>query len=125
MRTFSSFMGRKVVTETGRKVGYCHDLRGELTGRTLTVTGLCVGAGGLVEHFGLRSHSRHNEVLWSSVVRIEGSRIIVRDARDALPAEAEAASSNLAGRLATERSMRRRGRRCSPTAGEQLGRKEH
>ena len=79
MRTFSSLMGRKVVTEGGRTVGYCHDLRAELTARTLTVTSLCVGASGLVEHFGLRAHSRHNAVPWSSVVRIEGDRIVVSD----------------------------------------------
>jgi sporulation protein YlmC with PRC-barrel domain len=79
MRTLSSLIGRKVVTEGGRSVGYCHDLRGELTARTLTVTALCVGARGLVEHFGVRAHSRHDAVPWSSVVRIEGDRIIVRD----------------------------------------------
>jgi sporulation protein YlmC with PRC-barrel domain len=79
MRTLSSFMRRKVVTESGRKLGYCHDLRGELTAKTLEVTGLCVGRSGIVEHFGLRAHSRHDEVPWSAVVRIEGNRIIVRD----------------------------------------------
>jgi sporulation protein YlmC with PRC-barrel domain len=79
MRTLSSFMRRKVVTESGRKLGYCHDIRAELTARKLEVTGLCVGRSGLVEHFGLRAHSRHDEVPWSSVVRIEGDRIIVGD----------------------------------------------
>jgi sporulation protein YlmC with PRC-barrel domain len=72
-------MRRKVVTESGRKLGYCHDLRGELTTRSLKVTGLCVGRWGMVEHFGLRAHSRHDEVPWSAVVRIEGNRIVVRD----------------------------------------------
>jgi sporulation protein YlmC with PRC-barrel domain len=79
MRTLSSFMGRKVVTESGRKLGYCHDLRGQLTTRKLEVTSLCVGHSGLVEHFGLRAHSRHADVPWSSVIRIEGDRIIVSD----------------------------------------------
>jgi sporulation protein YlmC with PRC-barrel domain len=79
MRTHSSFIGRKVVTESGRKLGYCHDLRGELTARTLTVTGLCVGRRAFVEHLGMRAHSRHDEIAWSSVVRIEGKRIIVTD----------------------------------------------
>jgi sporulation protein YlmC with PRC-barrel domain len=72
-------MRRKVVTESGRKLGYCHDLRAELTPRTLKVTGLCVGRSGLVEHFGLRAHARHDGVPWSAVVRIEGDRIVVRD----------------------------------------------
>ena len=79
MRTFSSLMGRKVITESGRNLGYCHDLRCELTAESLKVTGLCIGRGGLVEHFGLRAHSRHDEVPWSAVVRIEGDRIIVSD----------------------------------------------
>ena len=72
-------MGRKVITESGRKLGYCHDLRCELTAQSLEVIGLCVGRSGLVEHFGLRAHSRHHEVPWSAVVRIDGDRIIVRD----------------------------------------------
>ena len=80
VRTLSSLMRPKVVTESGRELRYCHDLRGELTAKTLKVTGLCVGRSGLVEHFGLRAHSRHDEVPWSAVVRIEGDRIIVSDA---------------------------------------------
>ena len=79
MRTLSSFMRRKVVTESGRKLGYCHDLRAELTAKGLEVTALCVGPIAVVEHFGLRSHDRHDEIAWSSVVRIEGERIVVRD----------------------------------------------
>ena len=79
MRTLSSFMRRTVITESGRKLGYCHDLRGQLTAGKLEVTSLCVGRSALVEHFGLRAHSRHDEVPWSSVVRIEGNRIIVSD----------------------------------------------
>ena len=43
MRTFSSIKGRKVETHTGRTLGRCHDLRGELTGSKLRVTGICVG----------------------------------------------------------------------------------
>jgi sporulation protein YlmC with PRC-barrel domain len=72
-------MRREVVTESGRKLGHCHDLRAELSERTVKVTGLCVGRSGFVEHFGLRAHSRHNEIPWSAVVRIEADRIVVRD----------------------------------------------
>jgi len=43
MRTFSSLQKRKVETESGRPLGRCHDLRGELSGSKLRVTGLCVG----------------------------------------------------------------------------------
>jgi sporulation protein YlmC with PRC-barrel domain len=77
VRTLSSFLRRKVVSEAGRKLGYCHDLRGELSAGGLEVTGCASGA--LVEHFGLRAHSRHDEVPWSKIVRIEADRIIVRD----------------------------------------------
>ena len=75
-------MRRKVVTESGRKLGYCHDLRGELTARTLKVTGLCVGRHGWAEHFGLRRGSRtrgHDPIPWEAVARIEGDRIVVHD----------------------------------------------
>jgi hypothetical protein len=54
MRTLSSLQLRKVEAESGRALGRCHDLWGELIGSKLRVTGLCVG-------------------------RIEGKRIIVRD----------------------------------------------
>jgi sporulation protein YlmC with PRC-barrel domain len=79
MRTFSSLQMRKVETESGRSLGRCHDLRGELIGSKLQVTGLCVGREGLIAHFGLRLHDRHIVVPWEAVVRIEGKRIVVRD----------------------------------------------
>ena len=46
MRTLSSILRRKVVTESGHSLGRCHDLRGELIGSKLHITGLCVGQGG-------------------------------------------------------------------------------
>ncbi len=49
MRTFSSLKNRKVVTEGGRKLGRCHDLRGELTSSSLRVTALVVGRQGFLE----------------------------------------------------------------------------
>jgi len=83
MRTLTSLLRRKVFTESGDSLGRCHDLRGELVGTRLRVTGLCVGPGGWLEHLGIRSHDAHQTIPWSAVVRIEGSRIIVRD--DASP----------------------------------------
>jgi sporulation protein YlmC with PRC-barrel domain len=83
VRTYSSFLRRKVVTESGHSLGRCHDLRGELTGTKLRVTELCVGPAGLLARLGIRDHDAHQTVPWSSVVRIEGSRIVVRD--DASP----------------------------------------
>jgi sporulation protein YlmC with PRC-barrel domain len=79
MRTLSSLLRRKVVTESGRSLGRCHDLRGEVTATKLRVTGLCVGRAGLVERLGIRGHDAHQTIPWSAVIRIEGKRIIVRD----------------------------------------------
>ena len=76
-------MRRKVETESGRSLGRCYDLRGDLTGSKLRVTGLCVGQRALLTHLGARSHEQHSVVLWEAVVRIEGKRIVVRD--DAAP----------------------------------------
>ena len=79
MRTLSSLMQRKVETESGRLLGRCHDLRGELRGGKLRVTGLCVGSNAWLAHLGVRSHDRHTVVPWQAIVRIEGTRIVVRD----------------------------------------------
>ncbi|MBA3843938.1 MAG: PRC-barrel domain-containing protein [Actinobacteria bacterium] len=79
MRTFSSFQGRKVVTQSGEVLGRCADLRGELTGAKLRVTGLCVGRKAWLAHLGVRMHHQHAIVPWGAIVRIEGKRIIVRD----------------------------------------------
>jgi len=79
MRTLSSLQKRKVQTESGRFLGRCHDLRGELHGAKLRVTGLCVGPRAWLTHLGVRSHSRHTVIPWEAVVRIEGTRIVVRD----------------------------------------------
>jgi sporulation protein YlmC with PRC-barrel domain len=83
VRTLSSLQRRQVETQSGRRLGRCHDLRGELSGTKLQVTGLCVGASGWLSHLGVRMHERHAVIPWSAVVRIEGSRIVVRD--DAVP----------------------------------------
>jgi sporulation protein YlmC with PRC-barrel domain len=79
VRTFSSFQRRLVETESGRRLGRCHDLHGELTGSELRVTGLCVGARSWLSHLGVRSHDPHTVVPWTDVVRIESKRIVVRD----------------------------------------------
>jgi sporulation protein YlmC with PRC-barrel domain len=84
VRTLSSLLRREVVTESGTSLGRCHDLRGELTGSKLRVTGLCVGRGGFLERAGIRGHDRHAAIPWSAVVRIDGKQIVVRnDASDA------------------------------------------
>jgi hypothetical protein len=68
------------MTESGESLGRLHDLRGELSARTLRVTGLVTGAGGLLEHLGVVPRSS-TPIRWSDVVRIEGKRIVVRDRR--------------------------------------------
>ena len=79
MRRLTSLLRRKVVTESGLHLGRCYDLRGEATGSSLRVTSLCVGRRALLEHFGVSRHERHDEVAWSSIVRFERDRIVVRD----------------------------------------------
>ena len=91
MRTFSSLKNRQVVTEGGRKLGRCHDLRGELTASSLRVTALVVGRRGFLEHFGVGAQASAtparmrdvDTIPWTAVVRIERERIVVRD--DAAP----------------------------------------
>lgn len=79
MRTYSSLQQRRVQTESGRSLGRCHDLRGELSGSKLRVTGLCVGGKGWLAHLGVSSHDQHTVVPWEAVLRIDGKRVIVRD----------------------------------------------
>ena len=87
MRTLSSLIGREIVTDQGRELGRCHDLRAELTPSALRVTALVVGTRGWLEHFGIgaqASASPHrvkdkDTVSWDAIVRIDGNRIVVRD----------------------------------------------
>jgi sporulation protein YlmC with PRC-barrel domain len=81
VRTFSSFLGRMVETESGRKLGACRDLRAALGGGRPEVQAIVVGRRGWLEHLGLVRPSARppNAVPWEAVIRIEGSRIVVRD----------------------------------------------
>ena len=79
MRTLSSLLRREVVTEDGRSLGRCYDLRGELAATKLRVTGLRVGKRAWLVHLGASSGSASSVVPWEAVVRIEGDRIVVRD----------------------------------------------
>ena len=79
MRTLSSLLRREVVTEDGRSLGRCYDLRGELTATKLRVTGLSVGRRAWLAHLGAASGGARSVVPWEAVVRIEGNRIVVRD----------------------------------------------
>jgi hypothetical protein len=81
LRTFSSFLGRIVESESGREFGRCHDLRASLGRGRPQVQAIVVGRRGWLEHLGIRRPSarRPDAVPWEAVVRIEGGRIVVRD----------------------------------------------
>jgi sporulation protein YlmC with PRC-barrel domain len=91
MRTLTSLLGREIVTDKGRRLGDCHDLRAELTASSLRVTALVVGTRGWLEHYGIGAQASaspqrvkdKDTVPWSAVLRLEGNRIVVRD--DAAP----------------------------------------
>jgi sporulation protein YlmC with PRC-barrel domain len=81
----SALLGLRVATESGERLGRVHDVRAELTPRTLKVTGLVVGRVGLLERLGFGapgSGSRvrgHNVVPWSAVIRADRRGVVVRD----------------------------------------------
>lgn len=81
MRTFSSFLGRTVVTESGREFGKCRDLRASLGRGRPSVEAVVVGRRGWRDHLGISRPSgrRRDAVSWEAVVRLEGDRIVVRD----------------------------------------------
>jgi sporulation protein YlmC with PRC-barrel domain len=82
---FSELVGLEVRTESGDSLGRVHDARGELGPRSLRVTGLVVGGGGLLERLGIgapgsAARIRARDVVpWSTVVRAERRGIVVRD----------------------------------------------
>jgi sporulation protein YlmC with PRC-barrel domain len=81
----SELLGCEVKTESGEGLGRVHDVRGELTSRSLKVTGLVVGQFGLLERLGLgapESRARiavHDLVPWSAVLRADRRGIVVKD----------------------------------------------
>jgi sporulation protein YlmC with PRC-barrel domain len=87
MRTLSSIVRRKVVTESGEDLGRCFDVRGELTRSRLEVKGLVIGHRGRLEHFGIGAQAgasshrvRDGDLIpWEAIVRFEADTIVVRD----------------------------------------------
>jgi sporulation protein YlmC with PRC-barrel domain len=81
VRTFSSFLGRMVETESGRKFGKCRDLRASFGQGRPEVQAIVVGKFGRLEHLGVLRPSAGppDAVPWGAVIRIEGDRIVVRD----------------------------------------------
>jgi sporulation protein YlmC with PRC-barrel domain len=84
----SKLLGREVVSESGQSYGKVHDIRGELEGGRLRVTGLACGSLGLLERYGIGTGGTggagqakvhgHPAIPWQRVVRVS-SEIVVRD----------------------------------------------
>jgi len=85
MTRFSDLLGAHVHTESGDRLGRAHDLRAELTSRSLKVTGLIVGELGLLERLGIGAPESGGQIRtrdvvpWSAVVRADRRGIVVRD----------------------------------------------
>jgi sporulation protein YlmC with PRC-barrel domain len=81
VRTYSSFLGRAVETQSGRQLGKVRDLRAALGPGRPSVEAIVVGRLGFFEHLGIgkRPGRRRDAVPWQAVVRIEGKRIVVAD----------------------------------------------
>jgi sporulation protein YlmC with PRC-barrel domain len=82
---FSRLDGLEVTTESGERLGRVYDLRGELTARTLRVTGLVIGELGLLERLGIGAPTSaarirtHDVIAWRDVVRADRRGVIVRE----------------------------------------------
>jgi sporulation protein YlmC with PRC-barrel domain len=84
----SDLLNRKVVTESGQRLGRVHDLRGELTPGRLRITGLATGKLGILERYGIGTHGSgganqakvhgHPITPWQQVIRIR-TEVLVRD----------------------------------------------
>jgi sporulation protein YlmC with PRC-barrel domain len=85
----SELLNRKVVSESGQRLGRVHDVRGELVGGRLRVTGLIAGNFlGMLERYGVATHGSggpgqakvhgHPVIPWERVVHV-GSEVVVRD----------------------------------------------
>jgi sporulation protein YlmC with PRC-barrel domain len=84
----SELLRREVRTESGRKLGHVHDVRAEMRGDRLLITGVLVGRRAVFEHFGLglaagrtgaKLRISAKVVPWSAVVRMASGTIVVRD----------------------------------------------
>jgi sporulation protein YlmC with PRC-barrel domain len=84
----SELLGLRIHTESGERLGRVHDVRGELTPRTLRVTGLVVGRIGLLERFGLPALTSNRRVrtddliAWNDVIRVDRRGVVIRDGSD-------------------------------------------
>jgi hypothetical protein len=89
MRRLSRFLDLEVVTQSGERLGHAFDVRAELVGGRVEVTGLVVGRRGFLERLGVGPSrgeaKRHHKVWdrdvvpWDAVLRLERERFVVRD----------------------------------------------
>jgi sporulation protein YlmC with PRC-barrel domain len=81
----SELLGTPVRTESGQELGNVHDLRGELTSRSLKISGVVVGGLGQLERLGIgapRSAARirtKDVIPWKAVIRADRRGLVVRD----------------------------------------------
>jgi sporulation protein YlmC with PRC-barrel domain len=81
----SALLGLRVRTESGHSLGRVHDVRAELSPRTVKVTGLVIGGVGFLERLGIgaRSHASRlrgdDVVAWRDVLRADRRGVVVRD----------------------------------------------
>jgi sporulation protein YlmC with PRC-barrel domain len=84
----SELLNRKVVSESGQRLGHVHDVCGELVGGRLRVTGLIAGKLGILERYGVGTQGSggpgqpkvhgHPVIPWERVVHV-GSEVVIRD----------------------------------------------
>ena len=82
---FSDLHGIPVRTESGKELGRVHDIRAELTPKSVKLTGLIVGKAGLLERLGIGAPTSavrirtHDVIAWDDVVRADRRGVIVRE----------------------------------------------
>jgi sporulation protein YlmC with PRC-barrel domain len=84
----SDLLDRRVVSESGLRLGRVHDVRGELVDGRLRITGLCAGNLGILERYGVGTRGSggpgrakvhgHTMIPWERVVHV-GATVVVRD----------------------------------------------
>jgi sporulation protein YlmC with PRC-barrel domain len=84
----SELLARRVVSESGVRLGRVHDVRGELVDGRLRITGLVAGNMGILERYGVGTRGSggpgrakvhgHAVIPWEHVVHV-GAMVVVRD----------------------------------------------
>jgi sporulation protein YlmC with PRC-barrel domain len=78
-RALSGLLGRRVVDQSGRRLGRVYELKGRWQpDRTIAVEGLILGRAGLWRR--LRGPGTHgaNVIPWEAVVSLEDEHVVVR-----------------------------------------------